>query len=157
MDMPAFTGSMTAWRPPAPPWAMSSPLCSSPSPAAPSPASTPWWAPVRRRSSLTKRQTPPHRIRRHADRVCAGVNFPLRRRIHLERLRSHRNQHATAVFATGISRMCATIPFLAGAENVIYSMLISGSIRLLPDIPGYGDPSGPLHVPGVLAGAGTDL
>lgn len=30
----------------------------------------------------------------------------------------------TAVFATGISRMCATIPFLAGAENVIYSMLI---------------------------------
>ena len=30
----------------------------------------------------------------------------------------------TAVFATGISRMCAQIPFLAGAENVIYSMLI---------------------------------
>lgn len=30
----------------------------------------------------------------------------------------------TAVFATGIARMCATIPFLAGAENVIYSMLI---------------------------------
>ena len=30
----------------------------------------------------------------------------------------------TAVFATGISRMCATIPFLAGAENVIYSLLI---------------------------------
>lgn len=30
----------------------------------------------------------------------------------------------TAVFATGISRMCATIPFLAGAESVIYSMLI---------------------------------
>lgn len=30
----------------------------------------------------------------------------------------------TAVFATGISRMCATIPFLAGAEDVIYSMLI---------------------------------
>ena len=30
----------------------------------------------------------------------------------------------TAVFATGISRMCATIPFLAGAEKVIYAMLI---------------------------------
>lgn len=30
----------------------------------------------------------------------------------------------TAVFATGLSRMCATIPFLAGAESVIYSMLI---------------------------------
>ena len=30
----------------------------------------------------------------------------------------------TAVFATGISRMCATIPFLAGAQDVIYSMLI---------------------------------
>ena len=30
----------------------------------------------------------------------------------------------TAVFATGISRMRATIPFLAGAENVIYAMLI---------------------------------
>ena len=30
----------------------------------------------------------------------------------------------TAVFATGISRMCATIPFLAGAQSVIYSMLI---------------------------------
>lgn len=30
----------------------------------------------------------------------------------------------TAVFATGISRMCATISFLAGAQNVIYSMLI---------------------------------
>ena len=30
----------------------------------------------------------------------------------------------TAVFATGISRMCAQIPFLAGAEDVIYSMLI---------------------------------
>jgi len=30
----------------------------------------------------------------------------------------------TAVFAIGISRMCATIPFLAGAENVIYAMLI---------------------------------
>ena len=30
----------------------------------------------------------------------------------------------TAVFATGISRMCATIPFLAGAEHVIYSLLI---------------------------------
>ena len=30
----------------------------------------------------------------------------------------------TAVFATGISRMCAKIPFLAGAENVIYSLLI---------------------------------
>lgn len=30
----------------------------------------------------------------------------------------------TAVFATGIARMCATIPFLAGAEDVIYSMLI---------------------------------
>ena len=30
----------------------------------------------------------------------------------------------TAVFATGIARMCATIPFLAGAEHVIYSMLI---------------------------------
>ena len=30
----------------------------------------------------------------------------------------------TAVFATGIARMCATIPFLAGTENVIYSMLI---------------------------------
>ncbi|MDO5425217.1 MAG: carbon starvation protein A [Eubacteriales bacterium] len=30
----------------------------------------------------------------------------------------------TAVFATGISRMCAQIPFLAGAESVIYSMLI---------------------------------
>lgn len=30
----------------------------------------------------------------------------------------------TAVFATGISRMCATIPFLAGAESVIYSLLI---------------------------------
>ncbi len=30
----------------------------------------------------------------------------------------------TAVFATGLSRMCATIPFLKGAESVIYSMLI---------------------------------
>ncbi len=30
----------------------------------------------------------------------------------------------TAVFATGISKMCATIPFLAGAESVIYSLLI---------------------------------
>ena len=30
----------------------------------------------------------------------------------------------TAVFATGISRMCAEIPFLAGAQDVIYSMLI---------------------------------
>lgn len=30
----------------------------------------------------------------------------------------------TAVFATGISRMCATIPILKGAERVIYSMLI---------------------------------
>ena len=30
----------------------------------------------------------------------------------------------TAVFATGISRMCATIPFLKGAESVIFSMLI---------------------------------
>lgn len=30
----------------------------------------------------------------------------------------------TAVFATGISRMCATIPFLSGAEHVIYSLLI---------------------------------
>ena len=30
----------------------------------------------------------------------------------------------TQVFATGISRMCATIPFLKGAESVIYSMLI---------------------------------
>lgn len=30
----------------------------------------------------------------------------------------------TAVFATGISRMCATIPVLAGAEHIIYSMLI---------------------------------
>ncbi|MDO5381348.1 MAG: carbon starvation protein A [Eubacteriales bacterium] len=30
----------------------------------------------------------------------------------------------TAVFATGISKMCASIPFLAGAEHVIYSMLI---------------------------------
>ena len=30
----------------------------------------------------------------------------------------------TAVFATGISRMCATIPFLAGAGDVIYAMLI---------------------------------
>ncbi len=30
----------------------------------------------------------------------------------------------TAVFATGISRMCAMIPFLAGAESFIYSMLI---------------------------------
>lgn len=30
----------------------------------------------------------------------------------------------TAVFATGISRMCATIPFLKGAESVIYSMLV---------------------------------
>lgn len=30
----------------------------------------------------------------------------------------------TAVFATGISRMCAAIPFLSGTENVIYSMLI---------------------------------
>lgn len=30
----------------------------------------------------------------------------------------------TAVFATGISRMCATIPFLAGAEKVIYAMLV---------------------------------
>ena len=30
----------------------------------------------------------------------------------------------TAVFATGISRMCATIPFLAGSEDVIYAMLI---------------------------------
>ena len=30
----------------------------------------------------------------------------------------------TAVFATGISRMCAKIPFLAGAQDVIYSMLI---------------------------------
>lgn len=30
----------------------------------------------------------------------------------------------TAVFATGISRMCATIPFLSGAEHIIYSMLI---------------------------------
>lgn len=30
----------------------------------------------------------------------------------------------TAVFATGISKMTSTIPFLAGAENVIYSLLI---------------------------------
>lgn len=30
----------------------------------------------------------------------------------------------TAVFATGISRMCTEIPFLSGAGNVIYSMLI---------------------------------
>ncbi len=30
----------------------------------------------------------------------------------------------TVVFATGISRMCAAIPFLAGAQKVIYSMLI---------------------------------
>ena len=30
----------------------------------------------------------------------------------------------TAVFATGISRMCATIPFLSGAQSVIYAMLI---------------------------------
>ena len=30
----------------------------------------------------------------------------------------------TAVFATGISQMCAKIPFLAGAQTVIYSMLI---------------------------------
>ena len=60
MDMPAFTApaSMTAWRPPAPPWAMSSPLCSSPSPAAPSPASTPWWAPAPPPSSWTTSGTP---------------------------------------------------------------------------------------------------
>ena len=30
----------------------------------------------------------------------------------------------TAVFATGISKMTSTIPFLAGAEHVIYSLLI---------------------------------
>ncbi len=30
----------------------------------------------------------------------------------------------TNVFATGISRMCAQIPFLAGAEEVIFSMLV---------------------------------
>lgn len=30
----------------------------------------------------------------------------------------------TAVFASGISQMCAQIPFLKGAENVIYSLLI---------------------------------
>lgn len=30
----------------------------------------------------------------------------------------------TVVFATGISKMTSTIPFLAGAENVIYSLLI---------------------------------
>lgn len=30
----------------------------------------------------------------------------------------------TAVFATGISKMTSTIPFLAGAENIIYSLLI---------------------------------
>lgn len=30
----------------------------------------------------------------------------------------------TVVFATGISKMCATIPFLKGAESVIYSMLV---------------------------------
>ncbi len=30
----------------------------------------------------------------------------------------------TAVFATGISRMCTAIPFLKGAESIIYSMLI---------------------------------
>ena len=30
----------------------------------------------------------------------------------------------TTVFATGISRMCATMPFLAGAEKLIFSMLI---------------------------------
>ncbi len=30
----------------------------------------------------------------------------------------------TQVFATGISRMCAAIPFLKGAESVIYAMLI---------------------------------
>ena len=30
----------------------------------------------------------------------------------------------TAVFATGISKMCATLPFLKGSESVIYAMLI---------------------------------
>lgn len=30
----------------------------------------------------------------------------------------------TAVFASGISKMCAAIPFLSGAESVIYSMLV---------------------------------
>lgn len=30
----------------------------------------------------------------------------------------------TKVFATGISQMCATLPFLKGAENVIYSLLV---------------------------------
>lgn len=30
----------------------------------------------------------------------------------------------TKVFATGISEMCATIPFLKGAESVIYAMLV---------------------------------
>ncbi|MCI8834115.1 MAG: carbon starvation protein A [Ruminococcus sp.] len=30
----------------------------------------------------------------------------------------------TNVFATGISEMCATIPFLQGAQNVIFSMLV---------------------------------
>ena len=32
-----------------------------------------------------------------------------------------------------------------------------GSFRILPDFSGYSYPSGPLYVPGILAGAGTDL
>ena len=30
----------------------------------------------------------------------------------------------TAVFATGISRMCATIPFLAGAQNTLFTLML---------------------------------
>ena len=57
----------------------------------------------------------------------------------------------TAVFATGISRMCATIPFLAGARECHLLHADPCSICILPDFSGYGNTSCTLHVPGVLA------
>lgn len=60
----------------------------------------------------------------------------------------------TNVFATGISKMTSTIPFLkgGGVGNIFHACACGFCI--LPDITGYGNTSCPLYVPGILAGAG---
>ena len=151
MDIPAFTtGYSEVYGTPV------SPLCSSPSPAAPSPVSTPWSPPAPPPSSWTTKRTQSPSL------TAAMLIESALAIVSLCAVGYIWNQYSageiatpTTVFATGIAQHGGhhPRPYLRRCHHHCFLPAGSGRLRLLPDLPGYRHSSGSLYVPGILAGS----
>ncbi len=93
------------------------------------------------------------RIRRYADRVCTGYHFPVCSRVYLGKL---------CIWRDGDAYGCICDRYLEDAwhdsgacgngRDRVYAAR-AYCVGLLPDVPGHGDSSGKIYVPGILAGA----